>query len=181
MSATPPGAFGALLDQDTPDTIRLSVAAATALGERALRGVGLSDDDVRIIVDQLIDNALCGYPTVCRAFSPLPRRQDAQARQPMRVSTRDPVSALSIAATTAMGGTAPPGRHRQGASAAVAVVGVYNSYYSGRNAYYMEMIIKAGLVGIHLASASRTWSTWRDAPGPGTNPLCFGFPRRMAR
>jgi len=84
MSATPPGASGAVLDQDTPDTIRLSVAEATALGERALRGVGLPDDDVRIIVDQLIDNALCGYP-----FASLPRilaiAQDAktqQARQP---------------------------------------------------------------------------------------------------
>ena len=86
MSATPPDASWALLDQDTPDTIRLSVAEATALGERALRGVGLPDDDVRIIVDQLIDNALCGYP-----FASLPRilaiAQDAkthQARQPVR-------------------------------------------------------------------------------------------------
>jgi LDH2 family malate/lactate/ureidoglycolate dehydrogenase len=68
MSATPPGAAGALLDQDTPDTIRLSVAEATALGERALRGLGLPDNDVHIIVDQLIDNALCGYP-----FASLPR------------------------------------------------------------------------------------------------------------
>gem|GEM_PF-172252 len=46
MSATPPDASGALLDQDTPDTIRLSVAEATALGERALWGLGLPDDRV---------------------------------------------------------------------------------------------------------------------------------------
>src|SRR4029434_5839613 len=96
MSATPPGAFGALLDQDTPDTIRLSVAEATALGERALRGVGLPDDDVRIIVDQLIDNALCGYP-----FASLPRilaiAQDvksSQLRQPIQLVHDTPVSAL---------------------------------------------------------------------------------------
>ena len=33
MSATPPGISGDGLDQDTPDTIRLSVAEATALGK----------------------------------------------------------------------------------------------------------------------------------------------------
>ena len=60
MSTTTPA--GTLLDQDTSDTIRLSVAEATALGARALHSLGLPDDDVRIIFDQLIDNALCGYP-----------------------------------------------------------------------------------------------------------------------
>ena len=155
MSAIPPGASGALLDQDTPDTIRLSVAEATALGERALRGVGLPDDDVRIIVDQLIDNALCGYP-----FASLPRilaiAQDAkthQARQPVRVVHETPVSALLdggnnvgyVAVYHATQVAIDKARAQQ-----FAVVGVYNSYYSGRNAYYMEMIVKAGLVGMHL-------------------------------
>ena len=58
--------------------------------------MGLPDDDVRIIVDQLIDNALCGYP-----FASLPRilaiAQDAkthQARQPVRIVHETPVSAL---------------------------------------------------------------------------------------
>ena len=63
MSATPPGPSGDLLDQATPDTLRLSVAEATTLGERALLSLGLPDDDVRIIVEQLFDNALCGYPS----------------------------------------------------------------------------------------------------------------------
>src|SRR5262245_33733244 len=96
MSATLPGASGAFLDQDTPDTIRLSVTEATALGQRALQSLGLPDDDVRIIVDQLVDNALCGYP-----FASLPRilaiAQDVktqQARQPVRVVHETPVSAL---------------------------------------------------------------------------------------
>ena len=62
MSATPPDALGDMLDQETPDTIRLSVVEARMLGEGALQSLGLPDDDVRIIVDQLIDNALCGYP-----------------------------------------------------------------------------------------------------------------------
>ena len=124
MSAIPPGASGALLDQDTPDTIRLSVAEATALGERALRGVGLPDDDVCIIVDQLIDNALCGYP-----FASLPRilaiAQDAkthQARQPVRVVHETPcVGAPRWRQQRWLCGGVPryPGRHRQGAGAPI--------------------------------------------------------------
>ncbi len=100
MSTTPPS--GELLDQDTHDTIRLSVAEATALGVRALHSLDLPDEDVRIIVEQLIDNALCGYP-----FASLPRilaiAQDAKIkrpRQPMRVVHDTPVSAYSMAATT---------------------------------------------------------------------------------
>jgi len=50
------------LDADTPDTVRLNVSAATELGSRALRWLGFPDDDVHIIIAQLIDNALCGYP-----------------------------------------------------------------------------------------------------------------------
>jgi LDH2 family malate/lactate/ureidoglycolate dehydrogenase len=58
-----------------------------------------------------------------------------------------------------------------------AVVGVYNSYYSGRNAYYMEMLVNAGLVGIHLASAQpHVVPPGGTRPALGTNPLCFGFP-----
>src|SRR5713101_5093772 len=142
---TPPPT-GALLDQDTPDTIRLSVAEATALGARALHSLGLPDDDVRIIVDQLIDNALCGYP-----FASLPRilaiAQDAKAqgpRQPVRVVHDTPVSALLDGGNNV--GYVAVYRAAQIAidkarASQFAVVGVYNSYYSGRNAYYMEMLV----------------------------------------
>ena len=50
-----------LLDINRPDTIRMSVDEATQLGAQALRHLGYIDEDVSIIVDQLIDNALCGY------------------------------------------------------------------------------------------------------------------------
>lgn len=180
MSTTPPS--GELLDQDTPDTIRLSVAEATALGVRALHSLGLPDDDVRIIVEQLIDNALCGYP-----FASLPRilaiAQDAKIkrpRQPVRVVHDTPVSALLdggnnvgyVAVYRAAQIAIDKARTHQ-----FAVVGVYDSYYSGRNAYYMEMIARAGLVGIHLASGQpRVVPPGGMRPALGTNPLCFGFP-----
>jgi LDH2 family malate/lactate/ureidoglycolate dehydrogenase len=170
------------LDQDTPDTIRLSVAEATALGARALHSLRLPDDDVRIIIDQLIDNALCGYP-----FASLPRilamAQDTKAqqpRQPVRVVHDTPVSALLDGGNNV--GYVAVYRAAQVAIAKAqtqqfAVVGVYNSYYSGRNAYYMEMIVNAGLVGIHLASAQpHVVPPGGTRPALGTNPLCIGFP-----
>ncbi len=180
MSTTPPP--GALLDQDTSDTIRLSVAEATALGARALHSLGLPDDEVHIIVDHLIDNALCGYP-----FASLPRilaiAQDAKTqrpRQPVRVVHDTPVSALLdggnnvgyVAVYRAAQIAIDKARAQQ-----FAVVGVYNSYYSGRNAYYVEMLVKAGLVGIHLASAQpHVVPPGGTRPALGTNPFCVGFP-----
>lgn len=180
MPASSPA--GARLDPDTPDTIRLPVAEATALGERALRGLGFPDDDVRIIVDQLIDNALCGYP-----FASLPRilaiAQDAKTtrpRTPVRVVHETPVSALLDGGNNV--GYVAVYRATQVAidkagSNRFSIVGVHNSYYSGRNAYYMEMIVKAGLVGIHLASAHpRVVPPGGARPALGTNPICLGFP-----
>jgi LDH2 family malate/lactate/ureidoglycolate dehydrogenase len=170
------------LDRDTPDTIRLSVAEATVLGERALRSLEFPEDDVRIIVDQLIDNALCGYP-----FASLPRilaiARDAKTkrpRKPVRTIHETPASALLDGGNNV--GYVSVYRATQIAidkacANQFAVVGVYNSYYSGRNAYYMEMIAKAGLVGIHLASAQpRVVPPGGARPALGTNPLCIGVP-----
>ena len=47
-----------------------------------------------------------------------------------------------------------------------AVVAVTNTWMSGRSAYYVEMIAKAGLVVIHTASSSRA-----VAPLGGTRPV----------
>ena len=171
-----------VLDQDTPDTIRLNVAEATALGEQALRHLGFSDDDARIVVRQLIDNALCGYP-----FASLPRilaiAQDPktqQPREPVRIVHETPVSAMLDGGNNV--GYVAVYRATEVAiekalACQFAVVGAYNSYYSGRNAYYMEQIVNAGLVGIHLASAQPHVAPIGGArPALGTNPICFGFP-----
>jgi LDH2 family malate/lactate/ureidoglycolate dehydrogenase len=170
------------LDHDTPDTIRLTVVEARALGAQALHSLGFPDDEAQIIVDQLIDNALCGYP-----FASLPRilaiAQDAktqQPRQPVRVVHDTPVSALLdggnnvgyVAVYQATQIAIEKARSQR-----FAVVGMHNSYYSGRNAYYMEQIVNAGLVGIHLASAQpHVVPPGGTRPALGTNPLCFGFP-----
>ena len=59
----------------------------------------------------------------------------------------------------------------------IAIVGITNSWMSGRSAYYVEMIANAGLVGIHTAGSAPSVAP----PGGtravlGTNPIAFGLP-----
>jgi hypothetical protein len=79
------------IDADTPDTVRMSESEARALGEGALQRIGYPAEEARIIVDQLIDNALCGYK-----FAGLPRilaiagdQKTRKARTPIRVDPRN--------------------------------------------------------------------------------------------
>jgi LDH2 family malate/lactate/ureidoglycolate dehydrogenase len=66
---------------------------------------------------------------------------------------------------------------RKAAESGMASVGAYNSYYSGRNAYFVEKIVRAGLVAFHVSSAHpRVLPPGAARPMLGTNPICFGFP-----
>lgn len=170
------------LDADRPDTVRLTVAEATALGERALERVGYSGEEARIIVDQLVDNALCGY-----RFAGLPRllaiagdERTGKRRVPVRVVHDTPVSALldggnNVGYIAAY--RAAEVAIRKAKDAGVSCVGAYNSYYSGRNAYFVEKIVREGLVALHVSSAyPRVLPPGAARPMLGTNPICFGFP-----
>jgi LDH2 family malate/lactate/ureidoglycolate dehydrogenase len=176
---TPPRA---LLDADSPDTVRLSVAEAVALGERVLTRVGYSGEDARIIVDQMVDNALCGYK-----FAGLPRllaiandEKTGKARAPVKIVHETPVSALldggnNVGYVAAW--RAAEVAIRKARAGGMASVGVYNSYYSGRNAYFVEKIVREGLVAFHACGAHPFVLPPGGArPMLGTNPICFGFP-----
>ncbi len=170
------------LDPNRDGAVRLAVAEARALGEGALGRIGYSEDDARVVVDQLIDNSLCGY-----RFAGLPRIL-AIAREAKSQNTRSPVAIVHETATTALvdgGNNVGYVAVYRGAEIAiakarasgVASVGVYNSYFSGRNAYYLEQIVKAGLVGMHSASGSpHIVPPGATRPALGTNPIAFGFP-----
>ena len=170
------------LDPDRPGTVRLGVAEARALGEGALARIGYEGDDGRVVVDQLIDNSLCGY-----RFAGLPRIL-AIAREARTGNARSPVEIVHETATTALvdgGNNVGYLAVYRGAEIAiakaresgVASVGVYNSYFSGRNAYYLERVVEAGLVGLHTASgAPHIVPPGATRPALGTNPIAFGFP-----
>ena len=59
----------------------------------------------------------------------------------------------------------------------VMIIGVTNSWMSGRSAYYVEMIARADLVGIHTAASARHVAPFGGTkPALGTNPIAFGMP-----
>jgi len=177
-SAKKPG----LLDEDTPDTVRLTPKQATAIGERALQRIGYSGEEARIVVDQLVDNALCGYK-----FAGLPRilaiagdEKTKQTRTPIRMIHETPVSALMDGGNNVgyvVAYRAAEVAIRKAREHGMASVGANNSYYSGRNAYFVEKIAREGLVALHIASAKpRVLPPGGAKPALGTNPICFGFP-----
>src|SRR5258706_396081 len=173
---------GKLLEADTPDTVRMTPAAAAELGMGALKRIGYSAEDAKIITEQLVDNALCGY-----RFASLPRilaiagnNKTRNERRPIKIAHETPLSALidggnnlgyvSVYRATEL--AIKKARER-----GFAMVGVYDSYYSGRSAYFMEMIANAGFVGIHAASTRpHVLPIGGIKPVFGTNPLCIGFP-----
>jgi LDH2 family malate/lactate/ureidoglycolate dehydrogenase len=58
-----------------------------------------------------------------------------------------------------------------------AVVGVNNSWVSGRGAHYVEMIADAGLIGLHTVSSTRHVAPPGGAAASfGTNPIACAFP-----
>jgi LDH2 family malate/lactate/ureidoglycolate dehydrogenase len=170
------------IDADTPETVRMSVPEARALGERALQRLGYPDDEARIIVDQLIDNALCGYK-----FAGLPRilaiagdTKTRNARTPVRIVHETPVSALldggnNVGYIAAY--RAAEIAIRKVREMGIASVGMHNSYFSGRNAYYVERIVDAGYFALHVACGQPLVVPPGGArPAFGTNPISFGFP-----
>jgi LDH2 family malate/lactate/ureidoglycolate dehydrogenase len=181
MSATATSSSG-LLDPDLPDTVRLSAAEATALCEAALKRVGYSGEDAKIIVDQIVDNALCGYK-----FTGLPRilaiagdPRTRKARSPVKVVHETPVSALLDGGNNVgyiCAYRAAEIAIQKAKKSGMASVGAYNGYFSGRNAYFVEKVVREGLVAFHVSSAHpRVVPPGGAKPMLGTNPICFGFP-----
>ena len=162
--------------------MRLTVAEARALGEAALQRIGYPAEDAAIVTDQLVDNALCGY-----RFASLPRilaiaedDKTAKPRTPVRIVRETPVSAIVDGGNKVGYVAAFRGAEIAVAKArasGIAMVGVHNSYYSGRNAYYVEHIVRAGLLAIHTASAKpHVLPPGGRRPALGTNPFSIGFP-----
>ena len=162
--------------------IRLSVAEARGLGERALVGIGYDGGEAEILADHMIDAALCGYEYsgLAKILNIPENRRFRQQRSEMRIVHETEVSTLydggnnvgmltMYHATRAAIAKAEP--------RGFALVGVSNSWMSGRSAYYCEMIAKAGLVGIHTAASHPSVAPPGGAKAAlGTNPIAFGLP-----
>jgi LDH2 family malate/lactate/ureidoglycolate dehydrogenase len=167
---------------ETAERLRLSVADARALSERAMRGVGYDAEEARILADHVIDAALCGYE-----YSGLPKllnvAEDPRhkaGRHPMRVVKETSVSVLfdggNQSGMLAMYHATRAAIERASAHG-VALVGVNDIWMSGRSAYYVEMAARAGLIAIHTVAAPPMVAPLGGARAAlGTNPIAFGFP-----
>jgi LDH2 family malate/lactate/ureidoglycolate dehydrogenase len=164
------------------ERVHLSVVEARDLAERALAAIGYDAEEARIVADHCIDAALCGYE-----YSGLPKilnipehRRFHQQRYPMRKVHETGVSVLfdggNNVGMLAMY-RAAEAAIAKAAAQGIAVVGVSNSWMSGRSAYYCEMIARADLIGIHTASSAHGVAPPGGAAGAiGTNPIAFGMP-----
>jgi len=174
-----------LLDIDCEDTIRLSVAEAQALGEKALQSLGLSQEEATIVATHLVDASTWGYE-----FAGLPRilviagRPELQKpRTPISIVKETPGSALLDAGNN-LGYVAllraVEVAIEKVSKTGIAIIGLRNTWFSGRNAYYMEKIARAGFAAISIGSSTPTVVP----PGAarkvlGTNPLTIALPGKV--
>lgn len=167
----------------TDERVQLTADAARELAQAALRGIGYDAAQSVAMADHMLDAALCGYE-----YSGLPKilnvaeyRGKHPPTGPMRLCHETPLSSrfdggmnngmwtmheasrLAITKAQAYG---------------MALVGVNRTWMSGRGAYYVEMLARAGLIGIHtVASRPQVAPPGAAKAAIGTNPISFGFPK----
>jgi LDH2 family malate/lactate/ureidoglycolate dehydrogenase len=166
----------------TPGRIHLSVAEARDLAEGALCGMGYDHDEARIVANHVIDAALCGYEYsgLAKILNIAESEHFKLPRRPMKVLHETDVSiafdggnnvgmlALYCAAAETI---------EKAATHGIALVSVNDAWMSGRSAYYVEMIARAGLVAIHTAASPRLVAPFGGAKAVlGTNPLAIAVP-----
>ena len=167
---------------ESAERVHLSVAEARELSERAMRGIGYEPEEARILADHVIDAAVCGYE-----YSGLPKLLNV-ADHPLFQARRSPMRAVKETSVSVLfdGGNQSGMLGMYYATRAViaraqahgfALVAVNNIWMSGRSAYYVEMVARAGLIGIHTVAAPPMVAPLGGAKAAlGTNPIAFGFP-----
>jgi LDH2 family malate/lactate/ureidoglycolate dehydrogenase len=174
-----------LLDIDGEDTVRLSATDAQKLGESALRKLGLTPQEASVVAEHLVDASMWGYE-----FAGLPRIL-VMADRPELKKPRTPVTIVKETANSALldGGNnlgyvallrAVEVATEKVRSAGIAIIGLRNTWFSGRNAYYMEKVARAGFAAISIGSSTPTVVP----PGAarkmlGTNPMTIALPGKM--
>jgi LDH2 family malate/lactate/ureidoglycolate dehydrogenase len=169
-----------------PERIDLSVAEARDLAEGALRGLGFDDDEARIVADHVVDAGLCGYEYSGLAkILNIPESEHFKLpRRPMKLLRETDVS-LAFDGGNNVGMLslfhAAEATIKKAASHRIALTSVTDAWMSGRSAYYVEMIAKAGLVAVHTAASSRLVAPPGGARAVlGTNPIAIAVPSSRA-
>ncbi len=147
-----------------------------------MRGIGYEPEEARILADHVIDAALCGYEYsgLAKLLNVADYPRFKAPRGPMRVIKETSVSVLFDGGNqSGMLGMYYATRTviERAQAHGFAFVGVNNIWMSGRSAYYVEMVARAGLIGIHTVAAPPMVAPLGGAKAAlGTNPIAFGFP-----
>jgi LDH2 family malate/lactate/ureidoglycolate dehydrogenase len=162
--------------------VHLSLEEARTLGERAMRAIGYEGEEARIVTDHVIDAALCGYEYsgLAKLLNIPEHRRFREPRGPIRPIRETEVSALYDGGNNngmlALYHVAKATIEKAKAHG-IALVGVTNTWMSGRNAYFVEMIAREGFVAIHTASSGGAVAPLGGIkPVLGTNPIAFAIP-----
>ncbi len=168
--------------EESAGRLRLTVSEARELSEAALQGAGWNADDSRVLADHMLDAALCGYEYsgLAKILNIAEYRQTKPPYAPMRAVHETPMSGrfdgggnngmVTIFRATELA-------IEKARATGFGLVGVNNTWMSGRGAYYVEKIARAGLIGIHTVSSRHLVAPPGGArPAIGTNPISFGFP-----
>lgn len=165
------------------DKVPLSAAEAAATAERALQRIGCSAEESQVIAAHLVESELCGYPALglTRVLTIAEHPLAKNPRTPLRVVHETPASAMvdcgNCVGMYAIRRVAEIAIEKARAGG-FAVAGAHNTFLSGRNAYYVDLIARAGFVGLHLASGQPSVAPLgASRPAFGTNPIAFGLPR----
>src|SRR5260221_7653018 len=162
--------------------MQITFADARSLVIDILAKYGVTADHAAIVADHLLDAAAAGHP-----FAGLPRVvalvSNLKERPPARAITIERKSRNS--ALIDGGGTNGYVTSLIGIDKAIelaretgiGIVGINDTWFSGRLAYYVERAARAGLIAMHTANTAA-----RVAPAGGidrifgTNPIAFAFP-----
>lgn len=169
-------------DATDAERIHFTPEQAHAAMRELVGRLGYDAQQQRVIADHLLDAALCGYE-----YSGLPKilelASTAKAklpRVPARTVYETPVSALIDGGNT-VGMLVVDAATDQAIAKArehgFAVVGAFNTWMTGRSAYFVERIANAGLIGMHtVAAVPMVAPPGAARPALGTNPVAFAFP-----
>jgi LDH2 family malate/lactate/ureidoglycolate dehydrogenase len=179
-----PPCISEFLPVSPEDAVTLSIEEAQALAEGALTRIGYGAEEAAVIATNLVNSERMGYPAlgITRVLTVAEHPFSKEPRRPITITHETPVSARIDCGNTvglyAMQRVAEIAIEKAKANG-FAVVGAHNSFLTGRNAYYLDMIARAGFVGIHLACSRPVVAPLGGAAAAfGTNPLGIGLPRK---
>jgi LDH2 family malate/lactate/ureidoglycolate dehydrogenase len=166
------------------ESVRLTADEASVLAIRGLTQIGFGGEEPGIVAAHLVDAELMGYPSLglSRVLTIAEHPLAKQPRRPVAVTHETPVSAR-------VDGGNHVGMYviervskiaiEKAKVSGFALVGAHNTFLSGRNAYYLDLMARAGFAGLHVACSPPVVAPYGGrGPAFGTNPIALGLPRQ---